>query len=80
MSCHPRRYSRALPLYERALVIWEATFGATHPIVATSLNILAALYEAQGLETQAAPLRERALAIPKATLPGAESAGFWAGS
>ena len=38
-------------------------FGLDHPITATLLNSLAALYEAQGDYTEAEPLFKRSLAI-----------------
>ena len=58
----------ALPLYERALAIKEATLGAQHPDTATSLNNLAGLYDSTGNYDAALPLYERALAIREATL------------
>ena len=60
-----------MPLYERALAIWEKALGPGHPDVATSLNNLAVLYDAQGAYERALPLYERALAIlEKALGPG----------
>jgi CHAT domain-containing protein len=56
-------YSRADPLFERALAIFEATFGQQHRDVAITLNNLATLYKEQGLYSRAEPLYERALAI-----------------
>jgi len=47
----------------------KRTLGAEHPNVATSLNNLAGLYEAQNNYAQAKPLYERYLVILKKTLP-----------
>ena len=41
-------YAEALPLYQRALKIREKALGPEHPDTATSLNNLAALYQAMG--------------------------------
>jgi tetratricopeptide (TPR) repeat protein len=38
-------YGDAEPLYQRALRIWETALGPDHPLVATSLNNLAVLYQ-----------------------------------
>ncbi|GAB4212761.1 MAG: hypothetical protein OHK0022_49030 [Roseiflexaceae bacterium] len=56
-------YGDALPLYERALSIWERVLGPDHPDTARSLNNLAELYRAQGEYERALPLYERALSI-----------------
>ncbi|MBE9069169.1 CHAT domain-containing protein, partial [Leptolyngbya cf. ectocarpi LEGE 11479] len=61
-------YAEALPQYERALAISEATLGPGHPNVATSLNNLARLYHDQGNYAEALPQYERALAIREAAL------------
>jgi CHAT domain-containing protein len=61
-------YTRAEPLYERALAVLEATLGENHPRVATALNNLAGLYFAQGNYGRVESLYERALAIWEATL------------
>ncbi|WP_242589548.1 CHAT domain-containing tetratricopeptide repeat protein [Corallococcus macrosporus] len=63
-------YSRAEPLYVRALGLWEETFGKDHPAFADSLNNLALLYRQQGLYGQAEPLYVRALALREAALGG----------
>jgi CHAT domain-containing protein len=52
-----------MPLAERALAIREKVLGKEHPDVASSLNNLAYLYQAQGNYSQAEPLYQRALAI-----------------
>jgi len=52
-----------LILAEEALTVAENTSGPNHPTVATSLNNLAALYQAHGKYAQAEPLHKRALRI-----------------
>lgn len=51
------------PLYKRSLAIWEKALGLDHPGVATSLNNLALLYQAQGRTGEAEPLHKRARAV-----------------
>jgi tetratricopeptide (TPR) repeat protein len=62
------KLQEALPLYQRALAIWEKALGPNHPDVAQSLNNLAALYEAQGKLQEALPLYQRSLAIAEKAL------------
>jgi tetratricopeptide (TPR) repeat protein len=50
------------------LEIAEKQLGPDHPHVATSLNNLAALLEAQGKYAEAEPLYRRAIAICEKTL------------
>ncbi len=57
------RYSEAISVGKEALKIAEETFGSTHPNVGTSLNILALLFQAQGKNTAAEELAERAKEI-----------------
>jgi len=52
-------YSRATTVAKRALQAAEQTLDPNHPDVATSLNSLALLYNAQGQYTQAEPLLKR---------------------
>jgi tetratricopeptide (TPR) repeat protein len=61
-------YTKAEPLYVRALDIREKALGPNHPLVATSLNNLALLYKAQGAYAKAEPLYTRALAIAEKAL------------
>jgi tetratricopeptide (TPR) repeat protein len=61
------RLNDALPLFERALAITEATYGPDHPNVGATLNNLAGALRALGHPDQAQPLYERALAITEAT-------------
>ena len=61
-------YKAARPLYEAALQINEAVFGASHPIVATSLIGLGGLLSAAGEHTTARLLYERALTIRETAL------------
>ncbi len=57
------RTAEAEPLLKRSLAIDEKTLGPEHPEMATSLNELALLYQAQGRYAEAEPLHKRALAI-----------------
>jgi tetratricopeptide (TPR) repeat protein len=57
------KFSEATPLAQRALAIREKALGADHPNVATSLNNLANLYQAQGRFSEAMSLAQRALPI-----------------
>ena len=54
-------YTKALPLYEKALKIDQNVLGEEHPDTATSYNNLAGLYESMGEYTKALPLYEKAL-------------------
>jgi CHAT domain-containing protein len=65
------RFSEAIPLAQHILNIVEKALEAEHPDVATNLNNLARLYNAQGLYSQAEPLYQRALSIREKAL-GAE--------
>jgi tetratricopeptide (TPR) repeat protein len=51
----------------RALAISEASFGETHPTVATHLNNLAQLFKHTNRMSEAEPLMRRALAIDEAS-------------
>src|SRR5260221_3154155 len=62
------RYPRAVVVAKEALLMAEQTHGRDHPEVATSLNNLAEVYEAQGQYVQAEPLFSRALAINEKAL------------
>ncbi|PWB82933.1 MAG: hypothetical protein C3F11_09345 [Methylocystaceae bacterium] len=61
-------YSRAQPLYERALAIRKKYSGADHPDTAKSLEKLAGLLSARSEFASARPLYERALAICETAL------------
>ena len=63
----PSRYVEAEPLCELALAIREKALGPEDPLVAESLNILAALYRAQGEYAKAEPLYGRALGMVEAS-------------
>jgi tetratricopeptide (TPR) repeat protein len=56
-------YVAAIPVAKEDLRVAEATFGATDPAVAISLNNLALLYEKQSQYSDAEPLFQRALII-----------------
>jgi tetratricopeptide (TPR) repeat protein len=62
------RYTDAEPFNKRALAIYEKALGPDHPLVATSLNNLAGLYNNQGRYAEAEPLYKRALAIQEKAL------------
>lgn len=62
------QYTRAEPLYRRALKIWEKALGKDHPNVASALNNLAGLLSAQGNYAQADPLYRRAMEIDEKAL------------
>jgi CHAT domain-containing protein len=57
------KYTEAIPLAQRALVIREKTLGPDHLDVATSLKTLALLYDKQARYADAEPMYKRALAI-----------------
>ncbi|WP_230205237.1 FxSxx-COOH system tetratricopeptide repeat protein, partial [Parafrankia elaeagni] len=57
------RAGEALPLFQRALAITEATYGPDHPDLATRLNNLASALQDLGRAGEALPLFQRALAI-----------------
>ena len=61
-------YSAAEKPLTRSLMINEKVLGPDHPGVATSLNNLALLYEAQGKYGEAEPLYKRSLAIREKVL------------
>ncbi|WP_375754605.1 tetratricopeptide repeat protein [Corallococcus exercitus] len=62
------QYSRAEPLYSRALDLRETVLGKQHLTVADSLNNLALLYREQGLYHRAEPLYVRALSLRESAL------------
>ena len=61
-------YDRAVVVANKALQVAEQAVGPNHPSVATSLNILAVLYNTQGQYAQAEPLYKRSLAIKEKAL------------
>ncbi len=61
-------YTEAIPLAKRALAIREKKLGKQHPKVATSLNNLALLYDAQRNYEKAELLYQRSLAIREKVL------------
>lgn len=62
------RYGEAIPLAQEVLMLRRRFYGETHPLVATSLNNLAALYRAQGRYDEAEPLFRQALDISRGQL------------
>src|SRR5688500_13089319 len=65
------RPEAALPLYEEALRLREASLGPEHPAVAQSLHNLAEALRALGQASEALPLHRRALAIRRTGLGAA---------
>ncbi len=57
------QYSEAISVGKESLKIAEETFGSAHPNVASTLNNLAGLFQAQGKYAEAEPLYKRALKI-----------------
>jgi CHAT domain-containing protein/Tfp pilus assembly protein PilF len=62
------KYAEAMRHGEQALKLREAVLGGSHLEVATSLNLLGALYAIQGEYARAEPLLQRTLAIREASL------------
>ena len=62
------RYEEGESLLKQALAIREQLFGAIHPDVAQSMQVLAFLYRLRGQFEQAEPLFRQAIAIRKQTL------------
>ena len=62
------KFAEAIPPAQASLRVAEATFGAEHPNVATSLNNLCQLYVVQGRFAEAEPLSKRALTIQEKVL------------
>ena len=58
----------AIPLVEKSLAIREKALGPEHPLVATSLNSLAGLYQTKGDYARAEPLNLRSLSIREKAL------------
>jgi tetratricopeptide (TPR) repeat protein len=58
-----QRYADAEALLKQALAIREQAFGANHALVATSLNNLVGLYQAEGRDDQVAALQARIDAV-----------------
>ncbi|MFM1814263.1 MAG: hypothetical protein RLZ98_958 [Pseudomonadota bacterium] len=56
----------AEPHYRRALQINEATFGESHPMVATALSNIAGVLQLTARQDEAEPLYRRAIAIDEA--------------
>ena len=61
-------YAKAEPLLQEALRIRQKVLGPEHPDTATSLNNLAALYQAMGEYAKAEPLYQEALRIRQKVL------------
>jgi len=61
-------YAEAIPLAEQVLELCRQVLDENHPLVATSLNNLAYLYDAQGRYSEAEPLYQQALKIRQTVL------------
>jgi CHAT domain-containing protein/Tfp pilus assembly protein PilF len=57
------KFTEAIPVVERIIAIFEKVLGSEHPLVATYLNNLGALYVHLYKYAQAEPLYQRSLAI-----------------
>ena len=57
------KYDQALPLAQQAVEESEKNLGSAHPLLATSLNLLAEIYRSKGDYAQAEPLYQRSLKI-----------------
>jgi CHAT domain-containing protein/tetratricopeptide (TPR) repeat protein len=62
------KYAEGVPVAEEAVRVAEKTFGANHPAVAISLNLLGAIYDDEGKYVEAEPLFKRGLAIREKAL------------
>ncbi|CAF4856723.1 unnamed protein product, partial [Rotaria socialis] len=62
-------YSKALPLLEKALKIWEISLPANRPDLATSYNNIGQLYQNMGEYSKALPILEKSLKISEISLP-----------
>lgn len=60
LFCQQGNHAQALPLFERALSIYENCYGPRHPRVAEILRNLAVLHYERGNEQRAAELYKRA--------------------
>jgi len=61
-------YAEAVGVAEESVHVGEATVGDESPALASSLNLLALLYDKQGRYADAEPLLKRALAINEKAL------------
>lgn len=64
--CQLKKHSDALPLYERALKVYEDSLGRSHPRVGETLKNLALLSYEEGDFEKAAELYKRAMEIKEA--------------
>ena len=62
-------YTKAEPLFKKAIAIAEKSLPPDHPDLATHLSNLANLYNSQGNYSEAEPLFKRAIAIAEKSLP-----------
>jgi hypothetical protein len=59
-------YAQAIPIAQRVVAIYEATYGPNHPNVAWAVGYLALIYKDYGRLNEGEPLYHRALAIYEA--------------
>src|ERR1700730_11005341 len=62
------RYSEAIPLAQRLLIVREQALGPNNPGLTTTLNNLGELYRRQGRCSDAEPLYKRSIAIGEQSL------------
>lgn len=67
-----KKYAEAIPLAQRVLEIRERTLARDHPDIAAALMTLAGLYRAQGRNTDAETLEQRAQTMQLAAARGAK--------
>ena len=63
------KYDEAIPIAKQAVTLALQLWGKAHKNVATSLNLLALLYESQGRYSEAEPLHQQAIEIIKTAFP-----------
>eukprot|EP00741_Cyanophora_paradoxa_P009126 tig00000145_g8838.t1 len=61
-------YTKALPLYKRALKISKKVLGLTHPATAATFHSLAVLYQTMGKYEKALPMHKHSLEISEKVL------------
>jgi Tetratricopeptide repeat len=63
MKQHIRQPAAAVPLHQRAAIVFEQRMGAAHPDTANSLFHLAGAHQTLGQRAQALPPAQRSTAI-----------------
>jgi|APMI01.1.fsa_nt_gi tetratricopeptide (TPR) repeat protein len=62
------KYEKAEPLYQKSLEILEKTLGKDHPDIATNINNLALLYQAQAKYKKSEFFYQQAITIVEKSL------------